>query len=82
MPPQGNWGIEIPTASEAGFSQNQSVPLMRQPRMPGNQGSNKPTQGQLGLSRSIPRLRLPHMSQTQVYLEGVLQGLQRRSHRA
>ena len=54
IPPKGNWSIEIPNASEAGFSQNQSVPPMWQPRPRGNQGCNKPAQGQLGLFRSIP----------------------------
>ena len=56
MPPKGNWRTEIPTASKAGFSQNPSVPPVRQPRTLGNQGSNKPAQGQLGLFRSVPRL--------------------------
>lgn len=80
IPPKGNWSIEIPNASEAGFSQNQSMPSMWQPRPQGNQGCNKPTQGQLGLFRSIPGLLLRHTSQTQVYWEGVPPGLQRRSH--
>lgn len=49
---------------------------MQQPRTLGNQGGNKSAQGQMGLFRFIPRLILQHMSQTQVYLVGVIQELQ------
>lgn len=49
---------------------------MQQPRTLGNQGSNKSTQGQKGLFRFIPGLIPPHMSQTQVYLVGMIQELQ------
>lgn len=49
---------------------------MQQPRTLGNQGSDKSAQGQMGLFQFIPRLILQHMSQTQVYLVGVIQELQ------
>lgn len=73
----GNWSIKIPTAGAVRYSQKQTVLPMQQARTLGNQGSNKSTQGQMGLFRFIPRLIRPHMSQTQIYLVGMSQELQR-----
>lgn len=50
---------------------------MQQPRVLGNQVSNKPTQNQQGLLRFLPRIILPHMSLKLVYLAGLIQELQR-----
>ena len=47
-------------------------------RQPGQQQART---GPAGLVQIRPQARLPPLSQTRVYLEGVLQGLQRRSHR-